>query len=183
MFVELKTWKKMSVFLLWSKKQSCWTLILMLWHPTMPCRQLLLLMQSILSGQTRCDLPPCHKFLAQLHNIGLYVPSPSKWFMEMTLHSRILIFDRMWTLCNSPWRTCRSMLLLITSLTQTKIFCRLMFWSTDDGLYNVDQLTNGAQVLIDTARERNTSKEDMYLLDEAFKHMYVGFWSQHSRIY
>jgi len=50
-----------------------------------------------------------------------------------------------------------------------------MFWSTDDGLYNVDQLTNGAQVLIDTARERNTSKEDMYLLDEAFKHMYVGF--------
>jgi hypothetical protein len=50
-----------------------------------------------------------------------------------------------------------------------------MFWSTDDGLYNVDQLTRNAQDHIDTALKRNTPKEDMELLQEAFEHMYVHF--------
>jgi hypothetical protein len=54
-----------------------------------------------------------------------------------------------------------------------------MFWSTDDGLYSVDQLTKNAQVHIDTALKRNTTKEDLELLQEAFEHMYVYFWRQY----
>lgn len=50
-----------------------------------------------------------------------------------------------------------------------------MFWSTDEGLYNVDQLTQDAQDHINTAMKRNVPKEDMELLREAFKHMYVRF--------
>lgn len=48
---------------------------------------------------------------------------------------------------------------------------QLMFWSTDEGLYNVDQLTQDAQDHINTAMKRNVPKEDMELLREAFKHI------------
>jgi hypothetical protein len=50
-----------------------------------------------------------------------------------------------------------------------------MFWSTDEGLYNVDQLTKNAQDHIITALKRNMPKEDLELLHDAFKHMYVYF--------
>lgn len=48
-----------------------------------------------------------------------------------------------------------------------------MFWSVDDGKYNVDQLARDAQIHINRAIERNTSPEDMNLLHDAFHHVYV----------
>jgi hypothetical protein len=48
-----------------------------------------------------------------------------------------------------------------------------MFWSTDDGLYNVDELAKSAPKTIELATSRNVPAEDMSLLDAAFKHVYV----------
>ena len=48
---------------------------------------------------------------------------------------------------------------------------RIMFWSTDDGLYNVIELLKNAQSHIDTAIKRNMPRQDIDLLHEAFKHV------------
>lgn len=52
-----------------------------------------------------------------------------------------------------------------------KNMSQLMFWSVEDGRYNVDQLARDAQIHINRAIERNTPPEDMNLLYDAFKHV------------
>lgn len=52
-----------------------------------------------------------------------------------------------------------------------------MFWSVDEDLYNVDQLLGDAQDHINTAIKRKVPQEDLALLHNAFRHMYVSYVS------
>lgn len=56
-------------------------------------------------------------------------------------------------------------LLLISSLN------RLMFWSVDDGLHNVDELLRVSQDHVETATKRGAPAKDIDLLHQAFKHV------------
>jgi hypothetical protein len=51
------------------------------------------------------------------------------------------------------------------------LLSRLMFWSVDETLYNVDQLMENAQATIERALKRNMPQEDIQLAQEAFRHM------------
>ena len=48
-----------------------------------------------------------------------------------------------------------------------------MFWSTDDKRYNVDQLYREGKVHMDRAIARNLPPEDIALLKDALRHMFV----------
>ncbi|RDB22176.1 putative ATP-dependent helicase C23E6.02 [Hypsizygus marmoreus] len=55
-----------------------------------------------------------------------------------------------------------------------KNMSQVMFWSTDDALYNVDELAKNAQEHINIAIERKMPPEDLALLNEAFKHVKIA---------
>lgn len=48
---------------------------------------------------------------------------------------------------------------------------RLMFWSTNDELYNVDELIKIKSKTMNSAITRERPVEDMALLDAAFRHV------------
>lgn len=49
-----------------------------------------------------------------------------------------------------------------------------MFWSVDDGLYNVDELIRHAETKVQTAIDRGASEADLALIRNAFKHMFAS---------
>lgn len=54
---------------------------------------------------------------------------------------------------------------------QCPFFLRLMFWSTDDNLYNVDELNQQSSERRDLAIKRGRPAEDIALLDAAHSHV------------
>ncbi|GLB34634.1 putative SNF2 family protein N-terminal domain [Lyophyllum shimeji] len=58
--------------------------------------------------------------------------------------------------------------------TTVKNMSQVMFWSTDDSLYNVDEIVRNSQEFIDVALSRNTPQEDLTALKEALKHVMLA---------
>ncbi|KAF8077645.1 hypothetical protein FPV67DRAFT_1462505 [Lyophyllum atratum] len=58
--------------------------------------------------------------------------------------------------------------------TTMKNMSQLMFWSSDDTLYNVDEVSENADKFIEVALRRNAPQEDIRLLKEALKHIFIA---------
>ncbi|KAG6864745.1 hypothetical protein C0991_007420 [Blastosporella zonata] len=55
--------------------------------------------------------------------------------------------------------------------TTVKNMTQVMFWSSDDGLFNVTEMLKNSPKYIKVASKRNSPPEDMALLNEAVKHI------------
>lgn len=100
----------------------------------------------------------------------MFHPRVGYWLISVVVLANSLR-RRMPNFCRSQLKTCRSKKISRTSIAWLIKICRLMFWSVNEELYNVDQLTRDAQATIDLAMRRNMSPEDIQLVQEAFRHM------------
>ena len=53
------------------------------------------------------------------------------------------------------------------------MYQRLMFWHVDEKKYNVDELVKTSDMMVEKAQERGVSPQDLILLRDAKKHMWV----------
>lgn len=54
-----------------------------------------------------------------------------------------------------------------------------MFWHIDEDAYNIDELVKNVDEMVQTAIERESSPEDLEMIRQSAKHVYVYFRISH----